>query len=148
MCGMSGRIDLSSEFEAALRRFADTSFDQLDQIDQILVTIWGIEAEVNNGGFDQYYFNGAGDQAFFAPDALRAIGALRMSDIASRANAAFGRGGPPRGRNERHDRLFEIAPRDAEAGPWDQLDGEFQDYPDGIAALLIEFLRARRGGDA
>jgi hypothetical protein len=139
---MSVRIRLPSEFEAALRRFADTSFDQLDRI---LVTIWGIEAEVNNGGFDQYYFNGAGDQAFFAPDALRAIGALRMSDIASRANAKFGRGGPPGDRDQRHDRLFEIAPRDADVGPWDQLDGEFLDYPDDIAALLIQFLRASRG---
>ena len=103
--------------------------------DQILVTIWGLEADVNNGGFDQYYFNGSGDQAWFAPTALRSIGAHRMADIAERANALFGEAGPPPDSDERQSALFRIT--DANEGAWDQLDREFYAYPDDIAALLV-----------
>jgi hypothetical protein len=64
-----------------LSNFDGDNFDRLNRVDQVLVTMWGLEAEVNNGGFDQYYFNGAGNQAFFAPEALRAIGAHPMASI-------------------------------------------------------------------
>jgi hypothetical protein len=77
-----------------LSRFNGENFECLAARDRVLVTIWGLEAEVNNGGFDQYYFNGAGNQAFFAPEALRLIGASRMAEVVARANAVFGPEGP------------------------------------------------------
>ena len=114
------------------------------ETDKVLVTIWGIEAEVNNGGFDQFYFNSAGDHAFFAPQALTAIGARSMAEIASRANAVFGLGGPPRSRDERQSKVEQIAANGSE--PWDGLDREFQAYPDNIRNLLGEFLNVKRAG--
>ena len=37
-----------------------------------------LEAEINNGGFDQYFFNSAGDKAAEAINALEAIGANKQ----------------------------------------------------------------------
>jgi hypothetical protein len=136
--------DVEARFENALLKFDGNNFDRLDGVDRILVAIWGIEAEVNNGGFHQYYFNGAGDQAFFAPNALAVIGARRMAEIARKANSLFGPGGPPRSREDRQARLEALTANDE--SPWDELDGSFQAYPDDIRALLEAFLASRPAG--
>lgn len=53
----------------ALSTFDGENFERLSLRRRVLVAIWGLEAEVNNGGFDQDYLNGAGD-----PGPLRARG--------------------------------------------------------------------------
>lgn len=128
-------MNLSEAFQDSCSRFNGNNFASLSERDQILVTIWALEAEVNNGGFDQYYYNGAGDQAWFAPSALRSIGAHRMASIADRANAMFGKAGPPTDPNERGSALLHITEKNA--GAWEQLDREFYAYPDNIGALLV-----------
>jgi len=133
--------DVEAAFEEALARFNGDNFDRLTATEQVLVTIWGLEADVNNGGFDQYYFNSSGDQAFFAPEALRLIGAHRMADIVSRANAVFGPDGPSRIRTVRQAQRALVAPDHAD-GPWEQLDREFYDYLDDIYALVTMFVRS------
>src|SRR5512142_287356 len=102
--------DIEAAFEEALSRFDGDNFDLLSLTDQVLVTIWGLEADVNNGGFDQYYFNGSGDQAFFAPQALRLVGAHRMAAIVANANAVFGPDGPSRTRTARQAQRALVAP--------------------------------------
>src|SRR5262245_26051520 len=133
--------ELGTAFDAACARFAGHNFDDLDEADRVLIAIWGLEAEVNNGGFAQFYFNGAGDLASFAPTALRLIGADRMAEIVTQANAMFGPEGPARSEAARQAQLSLVAPKDS--NPWAQLDRAFQAYPDGIAQLLIHFLRER-----
>lgn len=86
-------IDLS---ERAAPRFFGTPFDELTVPERVFVAVWALEADVNNGGFDQYYLNSAGDHAWFAPAALRTIGAERTAAIVEQANAEFGPDGPPR----------------------------------------------------
>lgn len=139
--------DLEAAFEAACSRYDGSNFAQLSEVDRVLVAIWGLEAEVNNGGFHQYYFNGAGNEAFFAPVALRMIGALRMADIVVRANEVFGPDGPSQNRKVRQSQLFLVAPGHVD-DPWEGLDREFYAYPDDIAALLMTFLKRREGGRA
>jgi len=131
-------VDLSEAFEAACRRHRAIAFDDLSETDRILVAIWALEADVNNGGFDQYYFNSSGDTAHYAPAALRAIGAIAAADIAERANSLFGPGGPPRSRSARQDALFALT--DSKKDLWGDLDRQFYAYPDDIAALLEQFL--------
>ena len=115
----------------------------LDQREQLLVTIWGLEADVNNGGFDQYYFNSYGDLAQHCPGALRLIGANRTAELVELANAAFGAEGPPQNREERQDRLDEI--RDTATPIWDSLEQEFYGYPDDLSELLRLHLEGSRG---
>lgn len=136
--------NLDQAFERALLRFDGRQLSDLDEADQILVVIWGLEADVNNGGFGQYYYNGAGDQALLAPWALRTIGANRMAEIVARANAVFGPDGPSPNGVARHAQLALVEPlRDGVPSPWDALDPEFFSYPDNIAALLEAWLRER-----
>jgi hypothetical protein len=53
--------DLSLLVERARTRLAGGTWDALSDRDRILITVWELEADVNNGGFDQYFFNSAGD---------------------------------------------------------------------------------------
>lgn len=46
---------------------------------------WGIEAEVNNGGFNQYFWNSSGQYASAAVEGFRLIGASELADLTKRA---------------------------------------------------------------
>jgi len=133
---------LDEAFDRACRRYSGSNFDQLDEVDKVLVTIWSLEGDVNNGGFDQYYFNSSGDLAFYAPIALRNIGAHHMAKITEDVNKLFGPQGPARNRDERKAELLTIVPNDSESNPWDKHDRAFCSYPDDISTLLITFLQA------
>ena len=135
---------LDKAFDRACSRYSGSNFDQLDEADKILVTIWSLEGEVNNGGFDQYYFNSSSDLAFYAPVALRRIGAHQMAQITDDANKLFGPDGPAHTPDERDAQLLAIAPNGSEPHRWDELTRAFQSYPDDISGLLAAFLEARR----
>jgi hypothetical protein len=76
------------------KREQRVGFGQLSKTEQTVLCLDGVEREVNNGGFDQFYFNSAGDHAQETPAALRRIGAPQMAAIVDQANAAFGTAGP------------------------------------------------------
>lgn len=136
-------MDVDSLTDSALKKLWDHGFDALDHLDQLLVVIWGLEADVNNGGFDQYYFNSYGDQAKRVPSALRQIGANRMAELVELANAAFGSEGPPEDRGARQAQLEEI--REVAASVWEPLEQEFWLYPDDIPRLLGLHFENSRG---
>ncbi len=104
---------------------------------KIAALIGALEAEVNNGGFDQFFYNSAGDNTAETIQALDAIGAVTMADIVKRAAAKFPHGMPPKDRFARQELLLEISPS-AEA--FEELDGEFYGYPDDLADLLQRFI--------
>ena len=136
-------MDIESLTDAALKKLWDHGIKALDARDQLLVTIWGLEAEVNNGGFDQYYFNSYGDQAVNAPIALLLIGANQMADLVAAANAAFGQEGPSEDRSSRLTRLEEI--RESATVAWEPLEQEFWRYPDDLSELLRLHLESSGG---
>jgi len=104
----------------------------------VLSALWALEAEVNNGGFDQFFFNSAGDLAFYAPEALRSIGANRMAALAEEANSVFGPGGPPRDWETRRAQVRQFSDEVQER--LDRLDSQFYEYPDDIRKLLQAYL--------
>jgi hypothetical protein len=54
-----------------------------------LVAFGGLRRELNNGGFDQYSFNSAGDQAFDAVAAAEAAGESDVAGLVRRAVRAL-----------------------------------------------------------
>lgn len=56
---------------------------------QAIYVIWVFEGEVNNGGFNQFYYNSSGQFADLVPGALRLIGANRFADLAGKANKTY-----------------------------------------------------------
>ena len=129
-------MNLQQAFEDALSRLGSGDYASLAARDKLLVAIWGVEADVNKGGFDLYYFNASSDHAGDVPAALREIGAHKMAEIVESANAQFGEGGPPTEQSARQNALFDIT--DANASVWMELDSAFLQYPDNLAALLVQ----------
>jgi len=124
-------MSLDDVCNRALSRYVDVGFNRLTPDEQLLVVIWGLEADVNNGGFHQYYFNSYGNFARLAPGMLRGIGASHMAQIIDEANAVFGPLGPAQDRDDRQ-RALEAIDDDS----WDSLDNRFWAYPDNLSELL------------
>jgi|SRR5215475_4482502 len=54
-----------------------------------LYTTWWVEAEVNNGGFNQFYFNSSGQYSLMAVEGFRLFGATKHMQLMERANATY-----------------------------------------------------------
>ena len=132
-------IDLS---ERSATRFFDAPFAQLTVPEQVFVAVWTLESDVNNGGFDQYYLNSSGDYAWFAPAALRAIGAEQTAAIAERANAAFGPDGPPPDRDARLA-VTDKLPEEVDE-LWEECDQAFYAYPHDLTELLSAYVQSHK----
>ena len=61
---------------------------------QAIYMIWALEAEVNNGGYNQFYFNLSGQIYKHLPDALKLVGANKFADLTKRANETFEKQNP------------------------------------------------------
>jgi len=133
-------MTLEEAFQRVCARRGQVGFDALTEPEKVLVTLWALEAEVNNGGFDQFFFNSSGDCAYFAPRALQILGATEMSEIAARANAVFGPDGPPREWNARQEALFALS--DSAQTLLEALDVAFFAYPEDLAQLVARYVRA------
>jgi len=130
-------MDIYEEANKARLRLGETEFAVWSEKDRVLVCIVELEEEINNGGFNQYYFNSAGDLAFFAPEALKMINGVHASKIVLRANSIFGASVPKKRfvRQKIHEELCA-----GDQDPWEDLDEEFFNYPDDIVRLLEAYL--------
>lgn len=116
----------------------DEGLSNLSPEEQVFVTVWELEAEVNNGGLAQYYFNSAGDNAQQVVGSLEAVGAPSMASIVTQANALFP-GGPPSDQDQRTEGLDSLDSEAEEA--LDRLTGEFCAYPENLSELLHDFVQ-------
>lgn len=99
------------------------------------------EEEVNNGGFDQLFFNACFPLRELS-EAFRAIGAPKTADICARALAALG-GEAPEAREARREVL---ASREGEAltAELGACDEAFLRYEEDLAARNAAYVRAHR----
>lgn len=104
--------------------------------DQIVELVESLEAEINNGGFDQFFFNSSGDKTADTIAALEAIGAKHTADIVRQAASKFPNGMPSTDRTLRQYQLEKISP-DGEA--FETQDNAFYEYKDNLAALIKAF---------
>ena len=117
-------------------------FSGLSEAEQTVYCIDGLEREVNNGGFAQFFFNSAGDQARETVAALRRIGAAHTAELVERAMGPFGPTGPSADRDERATQLDRIG--DSAEALWYELDDGFYEYKDDLTDLLRSYVRSRR----
>ena len=105
---------------------------------RVFTAIWKVEAEVNNGGFSQYFWNESNESAHFVVQALELIGAPQTASICHRAiAAAFPQGLPLTSvamqqavhdlSQETRDKLY-------------SLDLEFYSYPHDLTTLLFDYV--------
>jgi hypothetical protein len=130
-------IDLFKVSEAVWAREAKHGFSGLTEPERTFLCVWNLEAEVNNGGFSQFFANSAGDYASSTPRALRSIGATEMATLVERAMEPFGPSGPPVNREARARAMEALPPSVPEL--WGNLDREFTDLASpeqGLRALV------------
>ena len=122
------------------------AYDKQSKPQQVFSAVWGLESEVNNGGFAQWFENSAGEMAVETEAALRAIGAPRTGAIVAKAVAVFPGGAPPRDHAARQ-RLLRTA-SDEVRSTWECLDQEFFNYPDDLTSLLYAVRHTQRNSAA
>ncbi len=93
----------------------------------------GLLSEVMNGGFNQYFFNSAGNDAAVAVEALDAIGATQTRALLMEACSMFPGGMPSTDRFVRQDDLERVDPN---VDVFGQLDDAFFAYPEDLDDLL------------
>jgi len=112
-------------------------FADLRPAEQVVWCIDGLEREVNNGGFEQFFLNSAGDQARETVSALRTIGAHHTAGLVERANGVFA-GGPSPNRDVRQGQVEALGETQREI--FNQLDQEFFRYEDKLTTLLRAYV--------
>src|SRR5690349_10093080 len=137
---MNGRLLMLAESPSA--RFWRVDFDALSAPERVFRAVWELEAEVNNGGFHQYFFNSSGQFAPFALGALRAVGASQTAGMLQRAISVIGTDVQWSNDAARQERL--VALPDAAVAELDDLDRAFLGYPDNLTALLYNYVCAHR----
>ena len=123
--------------EAVEAQFADADPATLPPAVQVFWVIWQLEAEVNNGGFLQYFGNSSGRLVPHAVAALRTIGANTMADIVERAIFVAGRDIAWADDEARSTALNALGPDVPEE--LDFLDRAFFTYPDNLTVLLYTY---------
>ena len=112
------------------------------EVADVIRLIDELEAEVNNGGFDQYFFNSTGDNATRTVQALETIGASKTASLLREACLKFPGGTPPTDISLRRKLMLEtVSPKSDE---FNYLDEQFYRYDDNIGELLHEFKRASK----
>jgi hypothetical protein len=103
---------------------------------QVINFVEELEAEVNNGGFHQYFNNSSGDNTAEAIEALEIIGASAAANLLRQAAAMFPGNIPPKDRAQRLEILMDKFP---DTDEFDDLDNEFYAYPDDLAGLMSAY---------
>jgi|TARA_B110000503_G_C7131595_1_gene407008 hypothetical protein len=108
---------------------------------QAFFSTWILEGEINNGGFNQFYFNSSGQYAEMAEIGLKTIGADKFSELTSKANKIY---------IENKERLEEFDDGTMESfsesykdNPLNDLDTEFYELykSEKIGDLRIKYIR-------
>lgn len=113
-------------------------FDELTWAEKVFRVVWGTIGELDNGGFDQFFFNSSGDTAGFAPEAFSAIGATQVAEIIRAANSLFPAVVPARDLKER--RLQLDALDEQKRLNLQRLEKQFYDAAGGLQSQLYRFV--------
>jgi hypothetical protein len=127
--------------QKAFDQLAKVGFDLLAEQEKILAAVWMFEAQVANRGFAKYFSGSAGDIAFYAPTAFKAIGARQKARIAAKANGVFGADGPPKDRAARRELVHAFGAKAKRL--LDALETEFYESPEDVDELLEAYLNKK-----
>lgn len=108
---------------------------------QAVYMIWVLDAEVNNGGFNQYYFNSSGKFYKHLPEALRLVGARPYAELVEKANQTFENENEKITRHQ--DGTIEGFSKSYEDNPLNNFDNEFGNLyeTEDLNQILIPFIR-------
>lgn len=119
--------------------------EKLNSSQKTVLFVENLEREVNNGGFNQFYFNSSGDFSTETLDALLKIGAKKTAEVLKIANSEFPNGIIPKDREQRIKIMEQIEDKSNEI--WNSLDDKFytsENEIDNLTDLLITFIKSNK----
>ena len=125
--------------------FANFFGDTLDQLTEPQKNFYfnqNLEREINNGGFNQYFYNSSGDFVHDTTISLQTIGANKTADILQQAIDQFPNSTVPKDRTQGQEVLEQI--EDTANEVWEQLDQAFYKYEDNLNDLNIDYIKQNR----
>lgn len=117
-------------------------FENLNEAEKTFLYVEILEAEINNGGFDQYFFNSSGDYAYETLKSLKEIGALKTAKLVEEAFSNFPSNPIPKDNEKRREILEKIDDQTSEK--WNELEDKFYLYEENIEELLLEYVKQNR----
>jgi hypothetical protein len=123
-------------------RLLNAEYEVLSKPERVFRCVWELEADVNNGGFDQYFLNDSGRFVPYVVDALTTIGATKMASIVQSAIDAAGRGIRWEDDDHRQDRVIAFGQEIEDK--LNKLDQQFFAYPDDLTSLLYSYVSQHR----
>lgn len=118
------------------REVAETKgWDALTTAEKHICAIETLDAEVNNGGFAQYYFNSYSDHWQDAHNGLAAIGAKSRHRVMSATLDTFGNAKPATDRETRTSQLAKVVRKKED--PFNEQDNAWYDIEDENLDLLL-----------
>ena len=114
----------------------------LNEVERTVYYVEELQAEIMNGGFDQYFFNSSGDHWEEAIAACEAIGAAKTAALLRQAVRAFGCE-LPKNREARETAIEERA-KDGYGKALAALDAEFYDYEENVDALVYQYCQQNK----
>jgi hypothetical protein len=111
---------------------------------QAIYMIWALEAEVNNGGYNQFYFNSSGQFYKHLPEALRLVDANKFADLTEKANTTFEK------ENEKitkhQDGTIEGFSKSYDDNPLSDFDKKFYDLykTENLQQIQVDYIRKNK----
>jgi len=112
--------------------------------EQAIYMIQALEAEVNNGGYNQFYSNPTGQLYPDLPAALKLVGANKFADLTQRANDTFEKEYTLI--TQHQDGTLEGFSKSYKDNPLNKFDGEFYDLykTEDLQQLQVEYIRKHK----
>jgi hypothetical protein len=121
-----------------LDRYLEHGLGELSPREAVGVGVWLLDAELNNGGFHQYYSNTRGTLAVQTVDALMQIGATETASLLAAANQKLQHLPLPADRTEGFAMLDQVSER----ARFQALEAEYYQQREDRMVLLAEYLRS------
>lgn len=129
-----------SRFDRFFERIESHGFDSLTPAERGAFALQWLYREVNNGGFDQFFFNDAGK---LAPDALyilKIIGADKTADILQQAMSIFPDGIVPVDQKIRREFMCDSLTSEQQV-LLSELDAKFYEQSEPVENLINKYIK-------
>lgn len=111
---------------------------------QAIYMIWALEAEVNNGGYNQFYSNSSGQFYKHLPNALELVGANKFAELTKRANETFEKENSKI--TQHQDGTLEGFSKSYDDNPLNKFDDEFYDLykTENLQKIQVDYIRKNK----